>query len=378
MTTTRPLSHSARETFGRCERLYFLSEVERLELDVDKPSLRMGKAFAKCNEERNPNAADTDYAAAINAAQSEEAANALDDERTVVRVYSRHYLARYASDWSTDLQREVEFHSPVVGHGFLDGVISKVVIDCDACMAGEAGAGYCTCDQSYVGIEDKLLSPISWREVNERVLKIDNQVTAYFYAMRERGTPLDKLLYRVQIKPGIGRRRIKLPETAAEYEQRLTQYLVDKPELFKQYDVYRTDEELDLFALEAQATNAQVRTVARLATINGADAWPKRTKACSDFGGCAMLSICRKEPGAALKYRRKPDREKPLPKKQQLVLDALRQAFTGDAWGADVARASGLPYDATMSALRGLQRRGKVGKSKVGRSVVWHPIVTAA
>ena len=309
----------------------------------------MGAAFASCNELWDHTAADETYHDLMAAADSQEAVEKLAKELSIVRVYSAHYQNKYRSDRQNGLRTEVEFESDLLGRGFLDGVLDG---------------------PPRIGVEQKLFSSQSWTKNDEYLLALDPQVTAYFSAMREIGEPLDSMQYRVQIKPGINRRFHKSPETAEQYEERLQEYLNDKPELFKSYDVYRSDQQMDDFLAQVEYDSALADLVRSTVESRGLDALPIRKDACRAYGGCSFTDLCRKEPNAMSKYRHKPERSE-LSLRERNVLEVLSEALVHDVPCADLAKQCGLPYDAVSETLGKLLARGLVTNQKPGAATLW-------
>lgn len=341
----RPLSHSAREQYKNCPKAFAYGRELRLEPKEKKSSLRMGTGFSLALEHRDPDrVADgyfegvpleqqvMDYAASLEIAQA--------------KLLAELYLDRHPDHERGIWTPEVEFRDPVAGHGFLDGVIEL--------PTGER-----------VGVENKLLTKgMYWNDTARKVLAIDDQVTAYFYAMREAGTPLDWLEYRVTFKPSIkpDSRKVnkdtgRKGETTSEYIARLRARIAAEPEYAfdKLPPLYRTDEQLDRFAEEAAEVNEHVK----LSRKRGA--WPKNTKACTMFGGCAFLPICRDEVGAADLYRVREERVEPklprLGKVQKAVLLALGDSFTASVTTASLHKQVPHATASVTTALNALNAR---------------------
>ena len=346
------LSHSARQSFKRCNRLYLLEHERGLELIADSKGLRMGRNLAASIEHSDPAHCAASYEKLCsNWMLTQSQVDDLKEEQVIIEEYCRHYLKLYRSDFGNPtLEREHRFDSPVVGRGILDGIMHEL-------------------DGQTVGIEDKLYSAGVVRNDFEQKLSFDDQVTAYFYAMREAGTPLDKMLYRVAIKPGIGWRRIRQPETLEAYRARLVQYIADKPELFREYTVTRSNEQLDLAAISFTTVQYQVKVARRLAKKYGDEAFPQNTDACNMFGKCRMFSFCSGEQGWENKYRVKPD-TKGLTGNQQRVYAALKDSFTGHATTLDAAAQAGVDGRGVVRTLRSLEARGLVTYNE--DTATWH------
>lgn len=353
-------SHSTRAVFKACKRKAMFEGELRLEPKVQGAGRRMGKAFAKALELGVPGVVDelygivrgftaTGVVGMENAPQ--ESVNDVLLEAGKVRLLAAGYLDHYRHHDTAPgrtLTPEVRFDSDVVGTGFLDAVI-------------EDSAG------GRIGIETKLLSKGFWRGSDEKRLGLDDQITAYHFGMREAGTPLDKLLYRVIFKPGIDRRTKRQPETVDEYLTRLADDIAAEPaKYFVQYDLYRSDDQLDEFAAEVD----DVRREYERAKKRGA--WPRSTERCSDYGGCGFLDLCRGVPGAMDALRVKPIR---LRGQALQALQALQLSMAGDEGTptGDIAKMVGRPTDATGYQLRKLAKDDLVVRVQPakGSRVLW-------
>jgi hypothetical protein len=356
-TRHRPLSHSAREDYKSCPKKFAYGRELRLEPVEKKKSLRMGTAFGLCVEHRDPERAADGYFEGVPLHEQ-----ILDHEAQVeiaqVKLLAELYCERYPDHQTYDVvEHEVEFKSAVLGHGFLDGVFE--VHDRVPGHPPELG--------ERVGMEGKLLTRgIWWNDTARKVLAIDDQVNAYFAAMREIGRPLDRLLYRVTFKPGIGvdSRKVnkvtgRKGETIPEYIERLRGRIASDPSYaFEEHELYRSDEQIDRFLEECDEVNEHVKLSRRRG------AWPQNTKACTMFGGCTFLPLCRGEVGATDLYRVRPEPTPPpklprLGKVQREALLVLADSFT-DGLGTpivDIAKQLGRGAMQTHGTLQTLVKR---------------------
>lgn len=316
----------------------------------------MGTAFGLCVEHRDPDRAHEGYFDGVPLHE-----RILDRESELeiaqVRLLAELYCERYKDHQRYDVvEHEVEFKSEILGHGFLDGVFEA------RCCGdvGRCGPDCTTYSPGRVGMEGKLLTKgLWWNDTSRRVLAIDDQVTAYFAAMREIGRPLDKLLYRVTFKPGITQNS-KTKETLDDYLKRLRERIeLDPSYAFEEHELYRTDEQLDRFLEECADVNEQVK----LARKRGA--FPKNTKQCTAFGGCVFLGICREEPDALDHFRIRPlPAPKPklprLGKVQKAVLLALGGAFTSTVTLAALHKQVPHATDSVTAAVKALVSRGLI------------------
>ena len=221
-----------------------------------------------------------------------------------------------------------------------------------------ASSPSCSCRRT-IGVENKLLGSFFWNDSSRKVLAFDDQVTAYFAACREYGTPLDKMLYRVTKKPSI-KPDSRKGESIPDYIKRLTERIEADPSYaFEQHELYRTDAQLDEFLEECAEVNEHVKLSRRR------EAWPKSTKACTMFGGCSFLPVCRNEVGLEDQFRIRPlPAPKPklprLGKVQKAVLLALGDAFTSTVTLAALHKEVPHATDSVTAAVKALVSRGLI------------------
>lgn len=369
-------SHSSRQRFLSCPRAFYLSKMLRIERDRDTSGLRMGKAMADALEAADDGTTPAQqhalalevltntFATAIAKAQAEGKANDVDRltlEQLQLEVLVPSYIDRYGQSLLAEArakghsivltEREIEFDDPILGVGRLDAVAN---------VAGR-----------HVGMEDKLLTPGFWREANERQLRINAQVTAYFAAMREAGTPLDELRYRVTFKPSI-KPNSRKGETLEEYRVRLTDRVRnEKDYAFREYQLYRTDAELDAFVERVKGVNRKIVTAKReLKRLGHEQAFPANLgTACTEFGECEFLEMCI-NPGAAPGYRIKPKRVK-LTAVQEEALGAMDAAFHPEVRVDAVSRIIGHTEQRTRDAVNRLVALGLAAKERRGRAAIY-------
>lgn len=250
-----------------------------------------------------------------------------------------------------------EHEVPVQGD---DGqpLVSGVRATCDGSVPRKA----CSC-RRWIGCENKLLGSFWWNDAARLTLAIDSQCSAYFAACREVGKPLDHMLFRVTKKPTI-RPDSRKRETLGDYLKRLRDRIeADPSATFEQHQLYRTEQQMDAFIEGIDDINAQVRLSRRKG------AWPMSTKACTMFGGCSFLPICRDEPVEGL-YRERPLPEaKPklprLGKVQRAVLLALGDAFASPVALSALAKQVAYAQSSVASAVKSLQERGYIADDGV-------------
>jgi len=318
----------------------------RMEPVEKKSSLKMGIAFSEALEHRDPSRTAEGYwrDTPLHDRIMDRTA---ETEIAQVELLSALYLERYADDvapgriWTP----EFEFKSELLGRGFLDAVIEEP-------------------DGRTIAVENKLLGSFWWNDASRKVLAFDDQCSAYFSALREIGKPLDKMLYRVTKKPSI-KPDSRKGESIPDYIKRLSERIEADPSYaFEQHELYRTDQQLDEFLEECAEVNEHVKLSRRR------EAWPKSTKACTMFGGCSFLPVCRNEVGLADQFRIRPlPAPKPklprLGKVQKAVLLALGDAFTSPIATSALAKQVAHAQPSVASALKSLQDRGFIADDGV-------------
>lgn len=302
--------------FKRCQRLHYFQHIQRLQPRTTPAGRAMGRMFGEALETGNlPEVVDVPTAQ--------------------VHELAAGYLRRYPAP----MTREIKFDHPVLGVGYLDGVLT---------------------DSPYIGIEDKLMHPAFWRDADERQLSIDEQVTAYFAAMRSEGTPLVAMQYRVTLKPAITQRLVRQPETLGEYRKRLRDQIQNEPgKHFKVYDLRRTDDQIDQFMLEVAEEQRQYRSAKRKGIF------PRNTGSCTMYGGCAFLALCREEPGAIMNYEHRPARITPRGPLQDAIHRHLLSTPGSPVTSRSIGAELGLDSRAASSAARALVKLGLINTSTV-------------
>lgn len=368
-------SHTSRQTFLACPRKFYLSKMLRFERDVDHSALRMGKAFADALEAADDGTTTAQmhalamevltntFTTAIDKALAAGKATEVDRlrlEQVQLEVLVPAYIDRYGQSLLAEArakghsivltEREVEFDDPILGVGRLDAVAN---------VAGR-----------HVGMEDKLLNGGFWREANERQLRINAQVTAYFAAMRASGTPLDELRYRVTFKPTI-KPNGRTGETLEEYRKRLTDRVRNEEGYaFREYQLYRSEAELDAFVARVQSVNRAIHRSKLDLKRFGEAAFPANFgTSCTEFGECDFLELCINGPHTP-GYRIKPKRAKLNPVQEE-ALGALASAFHPEVRVDAVSRIIGMDESRTRTALERLTSLGLAAKERRGRAAIY-------
>lgn len=182
-------SHSRRKDLKTCARLYFYKHVLKLyPVAIKSQGRRMGDAFAHSLEFEDPAKVWEKYESWIKEGKAD--LDELRIEGTIAEVLAEGYLRMYDGKDSgyTEVIKEREFDHPIGNTGYTNrGKLDALKYDA-------------ALDQ-YVIEEDKLLNPRFWFNSNELALKLDEQVTGYFWAADKSGKPAHKCEYRVTLKP---------------------------------------------------------------------------------------------------------------------------------------------------------------------------------
>jgi DNA-binding MarR family transcriptional regulator len=318
-------SHTARQEYLTCPRKFYLSRQLRLERGGTSAGLRVGRVWATALEE--PNA----IASSRVIADAQRNGDITDVEQAQLTVLAIAYWERYGQRFpSGQVYREVAFDDPILGKGRLDALVK----------VGAPGVGGTSGAYAYrwEGVEDKLLTPGFWRAADEKRLRIDPQVTAYFAAMREAGTPMAKLHYRVTFKPSI-KPDSRKGESLPDYMNRLMDRIDKDPTYaFREYELYRTDAQMDEFLDRAGRIHQMIAQSKRAEMKYGENAWPANMgSACTQFGECEFLDLCT---GQTSGYRVKAD---PLTEREALLLSEM---------GRHPVKGIGLYVDGVASVLK--------------------------
>lgn len=368
---TTALSHTARQQYLTCPRAFYLARMLRFEKERGPVALRMGKAMAEAVEAGTAAAlatltdrqaaavrkVDELYGPVITGAATALEAEKLELERIQLGVLAPAYLKRYpAGKLMAEFgvagmvtTPEVPFEDPILGQGRLDAIIL---------VGGKR-----------IGVEDKLLTAGFWRGAEEKQLRINAQVTAYFAAMRAAGKPLDELRYRVTFKPTI-KPNSRTGETLAQYADRLRDRVENEEGYaFKEYQLHRTDAELDAFIARTAHVNRMVARSKRDVKRYGEAAFPANFgQACTQFGECEFLELCIHGP-TAMGYRIKPKRAR-LSFLQRRAVEEVAAAFMPPDAEA-VGKQMGTATSSARTALDACIRKGLIAKAREGRRVVY-------
>lgn len=281
------LSHSALGTFLACEQKFNWHYEHRLKPAVTATALSLGRAFAHALETGDPGAgaraifdeaqAQVDLAAGSPWIQSPDPEKTATDA-TVVQEASRAYLNRYGHhDQTREIELRARIRNPASGGRYSQthDLLARV----DAVSPDWLDL-----------FEDKLVGQIPRKDLGSR-LRLDRQVSIETYLIwRTTGVMVERVHYRLTLKPAIRQRQNEthdgyLERIGEEYATRPEHYLHEEPVTRTQDDFLRLEQELWRWA-------EQVRSARR----DGV--WPRNVAHCSDFGGCAFLALCAREPGA--------------------------------------------------------------------------------
>lgn len=257
------ISHTAKTTFQRCEREYFLKYIAKLTpVETAKP-LRMGSAFSDALEDWDEAAVDSWYEQYYDAVPGSQFK--MGNEPDVVRIMAESYIARYVRH-----ERELEIPAHEIGicsfRGFIDGRLDSGVL-----------------------IEDKLKG--MWMPADETALLKDDQVTGYvsMYANMTGSDPDDlEMEYRVTKKPQL---RQKKTETEAEFLVRLRDTVLSEPE--KYHLSFPLTRSLSDVSEWWENTRLVADRIEALSGKTDEKDWATNFSACKRYGSlCDMWNIC--------------------------------------------------------------------------------------
>ena len=281
------LSHTRLGTFLACEERFRWKYVERLEPAVKKQSLRMGSAFAYAAECGQPQAG-------YNMIMEEQAALAIEYggspwnvfpteqeaeiEATVVKAASTAYLARFGSRARREVTYRQRIRNPRTGY-------PSRTFDVQARVDGI---------EDDTLIEDKLQSKVE--ATTEQRLSFDRQVTLGCYLhWRCTGEEIREVKFRITRKPGIKRKK---DETHAGYLDRILQDYKDRPEFYVfEFPLTRTADDFLRLEVELWRWCEQIRDAV------SENVFPRNVASCAEWGGCDLLPLCSRQPGAEHQFR---------------------------------------------------------------------------
>lgn len=292
------LSHSGLRTFLACEQRFYWSREQRLEPAIPAAHLNLGRAFATALEQDDPEAGSR----AIHVEADEQADRAagspwvaapnrddVEKDAAVIEAAAAAYLTKYGS---SDVERELEFRArirnPAPGGRY--SLTHDVMCRVDALSPDRLDL-----------FEDKLVSQIPQKDLAPR-MRLDRQVTIQCYLIwRCTGILVERVHYRMTRKPQIRQRQNEshddyLLRVRDDYQERPDFYLHEEPVTRTEADFVRLEQELWRWA-------EQIRNARR----DGV--WPRDTDQCHEFGGCAFLPLCAREPGAEHQYVTRPERD---------------------------------------------------------------------
>lgn len=306
------LTHSGEQTYHTCPRKFWLRYVLGLRPVHDGDALRLGSAFhtgleafkAGDGEDAAADAVRDEYADATCPPWLSPEQFAVEEETAIALV--RGYCRRYADDAIIEFVAvELSFDLPIINpttgreHAFYRN-------------AGKIDAIGRLPDGRLALVEHKTcgddISPGApyWRK-----LLMDAQISRYWLAAHAIGYPVETIIYDAVRKPEIKPKKvakadraqatsngyyfdIKLDamcpeqETPRMYGARLLADLSSRPEFyFNRVEIPRLDSDLREFAADQWATLKAIQA-------NETDGhWPRHTGACTTFGACTYLDVCR-------------------------------------------------------------------------------------
>lgn len=313
------LTQSKYRAYRNCPRYFFNRYERRLRSRLDKEGLRRGGAFGSCLfavqqaeengtldllQEAGPTrrqavraviaeCLDTIYAEKHPANQEEH--DELELERVKIEVMARAYVAHHGIDRRREVVYELTLRNPASGGhsktfrraGKIDGVIAM----------GNKHARI---------IEDKFTGQI--QKVMISKLPLDTQIAEYVDALAERGWTAE-VEYRHTRYPGINpmppkeyKTKPNYPgESLDEFTDRLTIDVKDRLDFY-------FDTQVLLFSAEhlEEIRNERWRTATSIIESRAmlreglplAQAFPRYTGHCQDWGGCEFIPLCTHQDGA--------------------------------------------------------------------------------
>jgi hypothetical protein len=291
------LSHTRLGVFLSCQEKFRWKYVERLEPAVKSAPLTMGSAFAHATELGDPQAGYNMLVEERDALAIEYGGNPwivvpteqdAQLQATIVLAASTAYLERFGTRARREVNYRQRIRNPETGYPSRTfDVMSRVDgIDGDTL------------------IEDKLQSRVE--KATERTLLLDRQVTLGCYLhWRCTGETIREVKYRITKKPQI---RQKQTETFDAYCERIIDDYATRPEAYV-FEFPLARDAGDFLRLEHELWSwcEQIRMAQREGVF------PRNVASCSDYGGCDLLPLCSRQPGAISQFRVREERAAPTP-----------------------------------------------------------------
>lgn len=138
-------------------------------------------------------------------------------------------------------------------------------------------------------VENKLVGQIT--AANVRKLPLDRQIALECYGTwRATGKEVREVFYRYVKKPSIKQRK---DETVDEFCARLEADYAERPDFYcHEEHMLRTSDDLLRVEEELWSWGQQLQWLRRQSVAT------RNSSHCADFGGCAYMSLCLREPGA--------------------------------------------------------------------------------
>lgn len=316
MTATVPLTQSKYRTYRDCPRKFYLRHEARLEPKASKPGLRRGTIFGNAlfavskreQQQESPlSQASTREALweTVNAAyqeihpDSQQEADELALEAVKLVEIAYGYIVRYGVEKHLEVVYHLPLRNPATG----------------ACSRTFHSAGKIDGVKSLGGqharvIENKLMTSIQKAMIDK--IALDVQVTEYVDALAQKGWTAE-VAYRHTRWPGINpnppkeyKTRANYPgETLFEFGLRLAGDIQDRQDFYYHEQILTFD-----MAMLEDHRNERWRTSQDIVRskydlkrgLPLAQAFPRNSSRCADWGGCAYIPLCTGMEGAGGLY----------------------------------------------------------------------------
>lgn len=265
-------SHSRINCFKTCPKLFEYKYIQKLvPLMDDTKHLSMGKAFHVGIEKCSSDAA-LEYMEQDEYFMSEEG----ETDKVIVLAMVDAFLQKFpeAKTWEHELYLTGNMVKDNDFQLYIDGLEKH--------------------DDGYYIIELKTASRIDETYINK--LDFNDQISRYYYIAEQNGYKIKGIKYYVVKKPQL---RQKQSESVEQFRQRLVERIMEEDSIYYA-EINRTPE---------QIKECIDDTKYDIETIEKTTRYTKNLTACSCYGNCPYINLCRGLEDAELLFDRKEDEE---------------------------------------------------------------------
>ena len=265
-------SHSRINCFKQCPKLFQYKYIDKLvPLGADSKALSMGKAFHTGIEHGSSDAA-LEFMEKDEYFMSQES----ETDKIIVLAMVDAFLQKFpeAKNWEHEIHLTGNMASDNDFQLYIDGLEKH--------------------EDGYYLVELKTASMINDAYINK--LDFNDQISRYYYIGEQNGYKILGIKYYVVKKPLL---RLKKGEAIEQFRARLVERILEDDSIFYT-ELHRTPE---------QIKECIDDTIYDIKTIENTTRYTKNLAACSTYGTCPYMDLCRGVPDAILLFDRKEDED---------------------------------------------------------------------